>query len=114
MDFDDTPEEAAFREEARRWLRENAKEKDPGQLSTSHSFYDFDDVFVREGQDLAASSVRRRMGRNHVARRVRRSGWRRHPVDDLPSGGGPIRRDQRAVRCRHRDGRSDDHRARHR
>ena len=50
MDFDDTPEEAAFREEARRWLRENAKEKDPGQLSTSHSFYDFDDVFVREGK----------------------------------------------------------------
>ena len=50
MDFDDTPEEAAFRQEARSWLRANAKEKDPGQLSTSHSFYDFDDVFVTEGK----------------------------------------------------------------
>jgi alkylation response protein AidB-like acyl-CoA dehydrogenase len=50
MDFDDTPEEVTFREEVRRWLRENAKEKDPGQLSTSHSFYDFDEVFVSEGK----------------------------------------------------------------
>jgi alkylation response protein AidB-like acyl-CoA dehydrogenase len=50
MDFDDTPEEAAFRREVRDWLRANAKEKDPGQLSTSHSFYDFDKVFVTEGK----------------------------------------------------------------
>jgi alkylation response protein AidB-like acyl-CoA dehydrogenase len=50
MDFDDTPEEAAFRQEVRSWLKENAKEKDPGQLSTSHSFYDFDDVFVTQGK----------------------------------------------------------------
>jgi alkylation response protein AidB-like acyl-CoA dehydrogenase len=50
MDFDDTPEEAAFRAEARRWLQAHAKERDPGQLSTSHSFFDFDDVFVTEGK----------------------------------------------------------------
>ncbi len=50
MDFEDTPEEAAFRREARDWLRANAKEKDAGQLSTSHSFYDFDEVFVTEGK----------------------------------------------------------------
>jgi alkylation response protein AidB-like acyl-CoA dehydrogenase len=50
MDFDETPEEMAFRDEVRSWLRRNAKEKDPGQLSTSHSFYDFDDVFVTEGK----------------------------------------------------------------
>ncbi len=50
MDFDDTPAEAAFRDEVRTWLRENAKEKHPGQLSASHSFYDFDDVFVSEGK----------------------------------------------------------------
>jgi alkylation response protein AidB-like acyl-CoA dehydrogenase len=50
MDFDDTPQEAAFRQEARSWLSAHAKEKDPGQLSSSHSFYDFDDVFVTEGK----------------------------------------------------------------
>ncbi len=50
MDFDDTPEESAFRHEARSWLRANAKERDPGQLSVSHSFFDFDDVFVTEGK----------------------------------------------------------------
>ncbi|HEV3280183.1 MAG TPA: acyl-CoA dehydrogenase family protein [Acidimicrobiales bacterium] len=50
MDFDDSPEEAAFRLEARRWLRAQAKEKEQGQLSTSHSFYDFDEVFVTEGK----------------------------------------------------------------
>jgi alkylation response protein AidB-like acyl-CoA dehydrogenase len=50
MDFDDTPEEAAFRLEVRSWLKQHAEEKDPGQLSSSHSFYDFDDVFVTEGK----------------------------------------------------------------
>ncbi len=50
MDFDDTPEESAFRHEVRGWLKANAKERDPGHLSTSHSFYDFDDVFVAEGK----------------------------------------------------------------
>jgi alkylation response protein AidB-like acyl-CoA dehydrogenase len=50
MDFDDTTEEAAFREEVRAWMKEHARERDPGQLSTSHSFYDFDDIFVAEGK----------------------------------------------------------------
>lgn len=50
MDFDDSPAEAAFRREVRDWLRSNAKEKDPGQLSSSHSFADFDEVFVTEGK----------------------------------------------------------------
>ncbi len=50
MDFDDTPEEAEFRTQVRTWLKGHAKERDPGQLSTSHSFYDFDDIFVSEGR----------------------------------------------------------------
>jgi hypothetical protein len=29
MDFNDTPEEAAFRAEVRAWLQKNAKRKDP-------------------------------------------------------------------------------------
>jgi alkylation response protein AidB-like acyl-CoA dehydrogenase len=32
MDFEDTPEEAAFRAEARAWLEQNAERKKPGQL----------------------------------------------------------------------------------
>jgi len=50
MDFDDSEEEAAFRHQARTWLKANATEKGPGQLSASHSFSDFDDVFVTEGR----------------------------------------------------------------
>ena len=50
MDFDDTKEEAAFREQVRAWLKENAREREPGQLSTSHSFSDFDEIFVTEGR----------------------------------------------------------------
>ena len=36
--------------EVRTWMKANARERDPGQLSTSHSFYDFDDIFVKEGK----------------------------------------------------------------
>ncbi len=50
MDFDDTEEEAAFREGVRAWLKENAREREPGQLKTSHSFSDFDEIFVTEGK----------------------------------------------------------------
>jgi alkylation response protein AidB-like acyl-CoA dehydrogenase len=50
MDFDDSKEEAAFREEVHAWMKEKARERDPGQLSTSHSFYDFDEIFVAEGK----------------------------------------------------------------
>ncbi|HEY6622355.1 MAG TPA: acyl-CoA dehydrogenase family protein [Acidimicrobiales bacterium] len=50
MDFDDSKEEAAFRQDVRAWLKVNACEREPGQLSTSHSFYDFDDIFVTEGK----------------------------------------------------------------
>jgi alkylation response protein AidB-like acyl-CoA dehydrogenase len=31
-------------------MKENAPEREPGQLSTSHSFSDFDEIFVREGK----------------------------------------------------------------
>ena len=51
MDFDDTPEEAAFRAEAREWLRAHAREKEPGEVSTLRSFYDSDDLFVKQGKE---------------------------------------------------------------
>ena len=50
MDFDDSKEEAAFREEVRAWMKQHAPEREPGQLSTSHSFSDFDEIFVTEGK----------------------------------------------------------------
>jgi alkylation response protein AidB-like acyl-CoA dehydrogenase len=51
MDFDDTPEEAAFRAEARDWLVAHAREKEPGEVSTLRSFYDSDDLFVKQGKE---------------------------------------------------------------
>jgi alkylation response protein AidB-like acyl-CoA dehydrogenase len=50
MDFDDSKEEAAFREEVRAWMKQSAPEREPGQLSTSHSFSDFDEIFVTQGK----------------------------------------------------------------
>jgi alkylation response protein AidB-like acyl-CoA dehydrogenase len=50
MDFDDSPEEAAFRREVRAWLGANAKQKEQGALKSSRSFYDFDERFVRDGK----------------------------------------------------------------
>ena len=49
MDFEDTPEEAAFRAEAYRWLAAHAREKDPEEVSTLRGFYDSDDLFVEQG-----------------------------------------------------------------
>src|ERR1700693_673007 len=50
MDFEDTAEEAAFRQEARTWLKANAREKEPGEVSTLRGFYDSDDLFVEQGR----------------------------------------------------------------
>ena len=111
MDFDDTPEEAAFRQEVRSWLKKHAKEKDAGQRSTSHSFYDFDEVFVTDGKAWQRRLFEGGLGRDHMAGRVRRSGRRCCAVDDLSPGGGEIRRHLGPVRRRHRHGRPHDHRA---
>jgi alkylation response protein AidB-like acyl-CoA dehydrogenase len=51
MDFDDTPDEAAFRAESREWLAAHAREKEPGEVSTLRSFYDSDDLFVKQGKE---------------------------------------------------------------
>ena len=50
MDFEDTAEEAAFRQEARTWLKAHAREKEPGEVSTLRTFYDSDDLFVQQGR----------------------------------------------------------------
>jgi len=50
MDFEDTADEAAFRQEARTWLKAHAREKEPGEVSTLRTFYDSDDLFVQQGR----------------------------------------------------------------
>jgi alkylation response protein AidB-like acyl-CoA dehydrogenase len=50
MDFEDTAEEAAFRLEARTWLKAHARETEPGEVSTLRGFYDSDDLFVEQGR----------------------------------------------------------------
>ena len=114
MDFDDTPEEAAF--------RDRGSELAPGERQGEATRPALGvPLLLRlrrrlrlRGKDLAASPVRRRLGGYRLAARVRWPGRRCHSVDDLPPGGGALRRDHRAVRRRHRDGRSDDHQPRHR
>ena len=114
MDFDDTEEEAAFRAEVRAWMKAHARERDPGQLSTSHSFYDFDDIFVKEGKIVATPHLRRRVCRDHLAGRVRWSGRHVRRSHDLPPGRGEVRRGLEPVRRGHRHGGPDHHRPRHR
>src|SRR5437016_11174358 len=50
MDFDDTPEEKEFRDEARAWLQAHARAKKPGELSSGPTFYDYDEEFVAQGK----------------------------------------------------------------
>jgi alkylation response protein AidB-like acyl-CoA dehydrogenase len=50
MDFDDSPEEAAFRGEARDWLDAHARLREPGEISTLRSFFDSDALFVEQGR----------------------------------------------------------------
>ena len=51
MDFDDTPEEAAFRAEARAWLDTNAKPKQPGERSASLAEHRTDPAIVARAQE---------------------------------------------------------------
>ncbi len=51
MDFDDTPEEAAFRQEARSWLDANAKRKQPGERSASPAEHRTDPDVVARAQE---------------------------------------------------------------
>ncbi len=51
MDFNDTPEEAAFRSEARSWLDANAKPKAPGERSFSMADQRGDPDLVKSAQE---------------------------------------------------------------
>ena len=115
MDFDDTPEEAAFRQEVRELVDgRTPRRRMPGSCRSSHSFYDFDEVFVTEGKAWQ--------------RRLFEGGWAgiTWPVEFGGRGGdvvqsmifrqeeARVRRHLRPVRRRHRDGRPHDDRPRQR
>ena len=78
MDFDDTPEEAAFRAEARAWIEANA----PKQLQAELELAGFGQPALRSGdviaaaQGLAEEEGRRRLGLPALAEGIRRP--RRH------------------------------------
>ena len=61
-----------------------------------------------------ARAVRRRLGRHHLAGRVRRARRHRDRAGDLRRGAGAVRAQHRRVRRRDRDDRADAHRPRHR
>ena len=96
MDFDDTPEEAAFRQEVRELADGECQGEGCRAAVVVPLLLRLRRRLRHRGQGLAAPPVRRRLGRDHVAGRVRWSGRRCRPVDDLPPGGGPVRRHHRA------------------
>ena len=106
MDFNDTPEEAAFRAEARAFLSANAELKagaKPGAASKRHR---------RRGsealQGLAGEEGRRRFRRPHLAEALRRARSLADPAGDLQPGRRRLRRAARPVRDRPRHVHPDD------
>jgi alkylation response protein AidB-like acyl-CoA dehydrogenase len=51
MDFNDTPEEAAFRAEARTWLEANAERREPGEVSGADLGELIDDEMLRAAKE---------------------------------------------------------------
>ena len=80
MDFNDTPEEAAFRAEAKAWLEANAELRrtsdDVAGTDVLGERVDDRDHIKREAQELAEEEGGRRLGLHHLAQGVRRA--RRH------------------------------------
>ena len=108
MDLRDTPEEAAFRAELRSWLEENLPEGIQGNRGGAARFDGPGDARVEP------RALRRRLRGAHLARGVRRRRRAVHAPGDLPRGAGARRGAAAHRRHRDRDGRADDHRARHR
>jgi hypothetical protein len=93
MNFDDTPQEAAFRAEARAWIQANA----PQELRAELELAGFGQPALRSGDVLKAGKAwqkkkqRRRLGLPALADRIRRP--RRHAdrTRDLAAGGRRLR-----------------------
>ena len=115
VDFDDTPEEAAFRAEARAWLDANAKPKVDAEQRIN---------VMGATATTPRRSPRPSAGRPRWPTRAGRPSTGRPPtagatpaaarVHGAVRGAGPLRRARHALRHRRRHDRADDHRPRHR
>ena len=91
MNFDDTPEEAAFRQEVRAWIAANAPKHLAEPLSTAGLWLGSGGRRHHgRGQGLAEEEVQRRLGMPALAQGIRRQ--QRHPdrAGDLGPGGGGL------------------------
>ena len=70
MDFNDTPEEAAFRKEVRTWLDANATRKSDDKQSFRAR--NDDPELLEESQGVAGQEGRGRLCPHHLAEGVRR------------------------------------------
>ena len=105
VDFRDTPEEARFRDEVRSWLDANLPDELRGHRGGEARF---------DGPEVARlepRALRRGLGRDLLARGVRRARPLAPLPGDLPRGGGARRGAAAHRRDRPRHGRADDHHA---
>jgi hypothetical protein len=80
MDFNDTPEEAAFRAEARAWLEANAEPLAPGETNSSSSERTTpEDVKKSQAEEEGG----RRLGLHHLAQGIWWSRRDAHAERDL-------------------------------
>ena len=115
MDFDDTPEEVAFRNEVRAWLDAHAPLRAtsraataPGAATATGKDGSAGGGGARSAADprrrrrgpgcprgglspLATDALRQRVGRDHLAEGVRGAGRLRHGADHLRPGAGTLR-----------------------
>ncbi len=116
VDFDDTPDEAAFRIEARTWLEAHAPAKGgPDDFSTGFVEGSMDpDEFMERAKAWQRLLVDEGWAGITWPKAVRRPRRHRHAVGDLGPGGQPVRRGRQHLRRGHRHGRSHDPAPRHR
>ena len=109
MDFNDSPEEAAWRAECREWLEANAPVGDgrrPRRRRRAAMFEPGGPDYLERARPLAGAEVRRRVRAHHVGARVRRTQRHDDAADDLRPGRGAVRRADRGLRDRARDDRA--------
>ena len=116
MDFNDSPEEAAWRDgvprRGSRPTRRRSSSAEPGRHAACSSRAATTTSSAR--QALAGAEVRRRVRAHHVGARVRRPQRHDDAADHLRPGRGAVRRADRGVRDRPRHDRADVARVRHR
>ena len=100
MDFDDTPEEAAFRAEARAWLDENAKRARAPSAGMVYRAGNEDPELPQRAKAWQAKKADGRLRRHHLAEGLGRARRHADPAGDLQPGGGEVRRAARPVRHR--------------